>query len=154
MRKQVMLKSALRRPIHSLLLIILLGAAAFGFALRVAEYGVVSEEITRIEGYYRSIGVIHNSFDPWGNVNEGVAALADNPLIAFNDIRRVFVGVMDEIQNVNMRQDVWHIEVGTFNAIHIFMEKLYRLDSEYSHQVCRECRICISMKFRLFRIMF
>ena len=56
MRKNVFLKSTIRRPLRALLLSVLIGVAAFFLVSRVAEYLIVTQETERIGGYYRSIG--------------------------------------------------------------------------------------------------
>ena len=54
----IFLKSILRQPVKLTVLVILLVAATFAVTLRVAEYVIIRHEITRIEGYYRSIGYL------------------------------------------------------------------------------------------------
>ncbi|HHY35335.1 MAG TPA: hypothetical protein GX510_06875, partial [Firmicutes bacterium] len=56
MRKNVCLKSALRQPARTLVLVLLIGLISFAFVSKVAEYLVVNRETDRLAGYYRSIG--------------------------------------------------------------------------------------------------
>jgi hypothetical protein len=55
-RNNLFLKSTFRRPVRSLILFLLIAAAAFGFVLRAAEFVVVRDRIFEIAGFYRTIG--------------------------------------------------------------------------------------------------
>ncbi|MDR2167333.1 MAG: hypothetical protein LBE35_05725 [Clostridiales bacterium] len=107
MRNWVFLKSALRRPVLGLLLVALLGVAAFAFSLRVTEYVILSQEIARIEGYYRSIGFLRNNLDAWGEVNAGAEILRDSPFVAWHDGQRRFMGVMDGVKTPFSSATAW-----------------------------------------------
>jgi len=53
MKKNILLKSVLRQPIRTLILLILIGAAAFAFVARASEFIVISGELNRVEAFYR-----------------------------------------------------------------------------------------------------
>lgn len=59
MIKNVCLKSALRQPARTLVLVPLSGLISFAFVSKVVEYLVVNRETDRLTGYYRSIGTLH-----------------------------------------------------------------------------------------------
>ncbi|MCL2409530.1 MAG: hypothetical protein FWC96_07965 [Oscillospiraceae bacterium] len=106
MFKNIFLKSALRQPIRSILLALLVGIAAFAFVARVVEYMVVTGEIARIEERYRSVGFLqHPDFVPTPprlgqillpevDVNAYPAAgiIDQNPHVLFGDRRRFVQG--------------------------------------------------------------
>ena len=54
----IFLKSILRQPVKLTVLVILLVAASFATALRVAEYQAITQEISRIESFYTTIGYV------------------------------------------------------------------------------------------------
>lgn len=56
MKGNVCLRSALRQPVQTLVLLLLVGAITFAFVSRVVEYLVVNRETDRLAGYCRSIG--------------------------------------------------------------------------------------------------
>ncbi|MCL2168949.1 MAG: hypothetical protein FWB74_02860 [Defluviitaleaceae bacterium] len=116
MKANVFLKSVLRQPLRALVLVVLLGVAAFAFALRVTEYAIVSEEIGRIEGHYRSIGFLQSNLNPWESVNVGADLLADSPFIDFHNRQRILMGVMDGVKNANIPTTPWGIENGAFTG--------------------------------------
>ncbi|MCL2169520.1 MAG: hypothetical protein FWB74_05785 [Defluviitaleaceae bacterium] len=103
MKKNVFAKMKFREPVKTGLLVILVAVATFAFVARAVEYFIVSEEIARIEGYYRSVGnlVPLNSRDVTNDrdVTQAAELLAGSPLIDHED-RRVFVqGIMSDRYN-------------------------------------------------------
>ena len=55
MRNSVFYKSIIRQPIRVVLIALLIVAASFIFVLSVTEYAIVTEQITKIGSYYRTI---------------------------------------------------------------------------------------------------
>jgi len=110
MHKNIFLKSALRQPIRSLLLALLIGVAAFAFVARAVEYRVVTGEIARIEGFYHSVGFLqHPDFVPsprrfqqimpaYNDVNTAQAAeiISQSRYLAFDDSRRFIQGELTD----------------------------------------------------------
>ena len=93
MRKNVFFKSVLRQPVRTLLLVVLLGIAAFAFVARFTEFVIVNDAINRIEGFYRSIGVLSPISPVDITTGHDVSRAADivgaSRYVAFDD-RRVF----------------------------------------------------------------
>jgi len=116
MIKNIFLKSKLRQPVRNIILVMLIGIAAFAFVSRVAEYAIVRGEILRIEERYRSIGYLqHRDFVPtppaWGqllpplrDVNAIPAAeiISRSPHILREDRRQFIQGILPEgMSNTN-----------------------------------------------------
>ena len=72
------LKSAMRQPLRSLLMAMLIAASTFTFVARAAEYIAVSDRMDDIAGFYRAIGVLH----PSGGHEADVSAGADTERFA------------------------------------------------------------------------
>ncbi|MCL2360374.1 MAG: ABC transporter permease [Defluviitaleaceae bacterium] len=96
MRKNILLKSMVRQPLRTALLVILIGLATFAFFLRTAEFLTVRSQIGELAGMYRPIGVIgHNDY--WGDVSEGAELIAQSPLVEHVDIRQGVEGVLQNM---------------------------------------------------------
>ena len=93
MRKNVFIKSMLRQPLRTALLVLLIGVASFAFVLRTAEFVIVRRQIYATAEYYRSTGFLSHPL-LFGDVNEGVALLTDSPHINLEDYRRSAEGIM------------------------------------------------------------
>lgn len=101
MKRSVCLRSALRQPAQTLVLVLLAGLITFAFVSRVVEYLVVSRETDRLAGYYRSIGTLHRIApvpDDWG-IEQGVELVSESQYVAFEDLRRHCSGVLQGIYN-------------------------------------------------------
>ncbi len=96
MKPNVFLQSTFRKPIQTLLLLLLIGFSAFGFVSSTTEYWIVKEETRRTSEYYQSVGVLLPSDPGQTDVTEGALYLANNPHIAISDWRRVAIGLMPE----------------------------------------------------------
>ena len=107
MKPNVFLKTIIRQPIRSLILLLLVSAAAFAFTLRAVEFVVVQAEMARLEGHFRSIGFF-TSNDPdnlfhqlgftdysWQNI------ITDSPYVEFVDIRRLDTGELEGMNNAD-----------------------------------------------------
>ena len=87
MRKNVYTKSMLRKPVHSLILALLIFIATFSFVLRSVEFLTVREEIFRIASFYPAVGFLSadNEFE---DVNIGADFLENSHFINLSDRRR------------------------------------------------------------------
>ena len=75
MKGNLFVKSTLRQPVRTLLLLLLIGFVSFAFISRAVEYLVVSRETDRLAGYYRAIGSLEpEDPDAW-DVTEGASPL-------------------------------------------------------------------------------
>ncbi|MCL2350043.1 MAG: ABC transporter permease [Defluviitaleaceae bacterium] len=104
MRKNIFMRSVMRQPGRTLLLALLILAAAFAFVARVVEYVIVNDEINRIEGLYNAVGnlvpVNPQNITQSHNVAAAADVLVQSPLVAYDD-RRVFAqGVLHGMTNV------------------------------------------------------
>jgi hypothetical protein len=100
MKIDTYLKSTLRRPFRSLLLIILLALISFGFITKTVEFILVQRETDILGSYYRSIGVLKNVKDPQsGDVSAGIKIIENSPWFAYGDQKRMASGVMQQSFN-------------------------------------------------------
>ena len=105
MKSNPFLKSILRQPIRTLLMVLIIATATFALVARVTEYVIVSTEINRIEGLYRAIGnlvpISPENVLRDHDVTHAAEILANSPLVAFED-RRVFTqGILRDVMNVS-----------------------------------------------------
>ena len=103
MRKNVFLKSILRQPLRALLLVVLVGVAAFAFVARATEYIIVTNEIARIESFYRSVGVL-SPINPQNitdshDVTAAAQVVGASRYVAFQDARVFTQGVLADRTN-------------------------------------------------------
>ncbi|MCL2416118.1 MAG: hypothetical protein FWD01_04815, partial [Defluviitaleaceae bacterium] len=98
MRKNVFIKSILRQPTRSLLLILLIGLASFAFVLRTVEYVVVRNQIIEISGFYRSIGFLYAD-TVFGDISQAAEIIRESPHVEFIDQRRTFEGILRDFRN-------------------------------------------------------
>lgn len=96
MKPNIFLQSTFRRPLQMLLLILLLGLAAFGFISSAAEYLSVQTETGRLGEYYQSVGMLVPKNGEETDVTAGVELLSGNEHIAYSDWRRVVTGLLPE----------------------------------------------------------
>lgn len=99
MGKNIFWKSILRRKAILIILILFVGVASFGFALRTIQYLSIHQEIQRISQNYRAIGSLENdNLD----VTAGAKLIEKNPYVAFTDERRYYSGIMSNIYNADI----------------------------------------------------
>ena len=98
MNKNVFAKSILRQRVRSLLLLLLIGLAAFVFVLRTVEYIVVRNQINEIAGFYRSVGILFAN-EPFGDVSAAVDIIEGSPAVSFVDYRRIAEGILQDFRN-------------------------------------------------------
>ncbi|MEN6593377.1 MAG: FtsX-like permease family protein [Clostridiaceae bacterium] len=99
MRKNIFFLSAVRQPVRTILLFLLISLISFSFVSRTVEYVVVRRETERLGSYYRSIGTLKPTEKAQTDVSAGAALLADNPYIAYTDSRRYCPGVLKDLYN-------------------------------------------------------
>ena len=79
MKNRIYLKSTLRQPLRSILLLLLIGLLSAAFTVRVVEYVLIQRETGRLGDYYRAIGTLQSANseeynDMWGwRIAAGVA---------------------------------------------------------------------------------
>ncbi|MCL2236589.1 MAG: hypothetical protein FWB98_09160, partial [Defluviitaleaceae bacterium] len=98
-KPKIFTRAALRQPLRSLLLFLLIAAAAFAFVLRTTEFMVIQEGIHTAAASYRTIGFLQVPQRSYGNVEEGTEMLANSPFIQATDNRRGFDGLLVDMQN-------------------------------------------------------
>ena len=119
MRRNVCLKSAMRQPARTLVLVLLVGLITFAFVSRVVEYLVVNRETDRLAGYYRSIGTLHRIApvpDDWG-VDRGMELVSASQYVAFEDLRRHCSGVLQGIYNSDVDGGHWYPDIVTWDVV-------------------------------------
>ena len=97
-RTNVFLKSALRQPLCSLLLALLLAAATFAFVVRVVEFIAVNDKIAEISRFYRPVGLLQGGGAD-ADVTDIAAIVADSGFDLVEDRRRGFEGTLVGLQN-------------------------------------------------------
>ena len=123
MKTNVFMKSVLRQPIRTLVLAMLIGIAAFAFVARAAEFVIVRAEIRRVEGLFRSIGML-SPIDPQNitqdhDVTYAAEIIAASRYLAFED-RRVFTqGMLHDRCNTVKQMGNWDFMVPFLEGIDI-----------------------------------
>jgi len=105
MGRNVFLKSVIRQPIRTLVLVFLICVAAFAFVARAAEFVIVDQELNRLERLFSSIGVLSarnpSNFTVDHDVRQAAQVVAESQYIIFDD-RRVFTqGVLHDLLNLS-----------------------------------------------------
>ncbi|MCL2200271.1 MAG: hypothetical protein FWB80_15275 [Defluviitaleaceae bacterium] len=93
------IKSMLRQPLRTVLLMLLIATASFAFVLRVVERQIIVEKIHELSQYYRTIGFLQPTLE--NNVFGGAEILRQSPYLAFEDRRRAAAGVMRDFPNAD-----------------------------------------------------
>ena len=100
MQENMFLKSILRQPVRSFLLILLIAAASFAFVVRSVEYIVVREQIQTIAGFYNSVGILTPIS---GDFSEDVFAasefISSIPSVSGEDRRRGVEAILRYMHN-------------------------------------------------------
>ena len=100
-RRNISLKSTLRQPMRTAVLMLLIGVAAFAFFLRTVEYVAVRAELIRLGDSYRSIGLIRHP-DFWIDVSEAAEILEASPYIGTVERRFGVEGVLLNTNNADV----------------------------------------------------
>ena len=106
MRKNIFLKSMLRQPLRTGLLILLIAVGAFAFYLRTVEYIVVQNQVTELSRLYRSIGTIQRT-NYWDDISEAADVIARSPFVETIDQRVTLEGVIEELYSESRWVWVW-----------------------------------------------
>ena len=100
MRRHVPFKATIRQPIRTLIFVLLVGLASFGFVSRAVEYIILNREMNRIEQFYRTTGslvpidpIVHN------NVYEAANIIRNSPYVQFEDRRAIVQGELNGFLN-------------------------------------------------------
>jgi len=99
MTKNIFIKSMLRQRMRSALLVLLIATASFAFVVRVVEYIVISNQISHISGFFRSVGVITHRDGVTADVAPAVDIIAQSPYVPTYDRRRGFEGTLEGMYN-------------------------------------------------------
>lgn len=100
----IFLKSTLRQPFRSFLLLVLFGLITFGFITKAVQFILIQRETGVLGSYYRSIGTLENIEDPiLGDISAGVDLIRTSPYFAYGDRREIVSGVMSQIFVPNNR---------------------------------------------------
>ena len=101
MHRNILVKSTLRQPIRTAVLMLLIAVAAFAFATRGLEYIAVSNRISDIGSYYRTIGVLQDKSGNMTSVSAGADIIGKSPHVSFEDRRRAAAGLLQGIRNAD-----------------------------------------------------
>jgi len=100
MKKQAPLKASIRQPIRTLIFALMVGLASFGFVARVVEFRILSAEMNRLAGFYRTIGsLVPINPTTHNNVYEAAQLISGSPFVAAEDRRAIVQGVMDGVRS-------------------------------------------------------
>ena len=99
MSKNIFIKSMLRQPVRSFLLVLLIATASFAFVLRAVEYIVIRNQISAMTGFFQGIGVLSHRQGVAVDVSQAIEIVAESPYVSFYDIRRGFEGTLDGMFN-------------------------------------------------------
>ncbi|MCL2572727.1 MAG: ABC transporter permease [Defluviitaleaceae bacterium] len=84
MRKNIFLKSMLRQPMRTGLLVLLIALASFAFFLRTVEFVAVRAEIRALEGNFRTIGTVQAD-DYWADASAVADILENSSFVRYVD---------------------------------------------------------------------
>lgn len=99
MKRKLFWRSALRRPLAAVLILLLLGAAALGVGEKFTEYSAVSSQVDALNDYYRPIGQLVSTD---GDVGAGAELISSSAYVDFSDTRRYVAGVLDGLYNADI----------------------------------------------------
>jgi ABC-type antimicrobial peptide transport system permease subunit len=102
MRKNVFIKSMMRQPLRTVLLVVLIGLASFAFVFRTAEFLIVRRQIYDTGAHYRTTGFLSHPY-LMGDIREGMELLSGHPLIGFEDKRRGAEAFIHGMDNTDIR---------------------------------------------------
>jgi len=129
-KQNIFVKSVLRQPLRSLVLLLLIAATAFAFVLRTTEFVVVRERIYEVAEFYSSTGFLHVRDEAYGNIAEAANILAASPMVGFEDIRRGAEAVMHGVENAQVGG-----RIGNGGHLLHGMEAFHRPIAEREHYV-------------------
>ena len=127
--KNIFIKSMLRQPVRSLLLVLLIATASFAFVLRAVEYTVISSQISQISGFFQSVGTLSHRDGITADVSPAIEIIAQSPYVSFYDRRRGFEGTLTDMYNAYIEGSrYWFASFGYRYMRHDFeMQELVNL---------------------------
>jgi len=140
-RKNIILKSMLRQPIRTGLLIILIGIATFAFFMRTVEYITVRRQLHELNQLYRTIGFIRAG--NWEDVSAAADIIENSPLVGFVDRRVGMEGVLKDIQNVDIA-GMWRglpNEHQSRITEAVFSAQLNYVNRDYNHMILLDLQV-------------
>lgn len=106
----VFLKSTLRQPVKTALLLAVMALITFAFVSQGAEYLLVKQETERLGSYYRSIGTLQSATgNKWADTTEAVAYLEENASV--QTVQTV------EYTSAVIQDDIYNADIGTENTL-------------------------------------
>lgn len=111
-KPNIFLKSTLRQPVRSFLLLVLFGLITFGFITKAVQFILIQRETGVLGSYYRSIGTIEKIEDPiLGDISAGVNLISTSPYFAYGDQREIVSGVTSQfyVPNHGISNNAWFI---------------------------------------------
>ena len=105
MKHNIFIKSALRQPLKTVLLLLLSGMVSFVLMSRVVEHVIIKRESDRISDYYRPIGTLFKyglsdeSTDEDYDISQGAAIVGGSKYVAFEDRRRALSATLGGMYN-------------------------------------------------------
>ena len=102
MQKNIYIKSMLRQPIRSMLLVLLIATASFAFVVRAVEYIVVRDRITEMSNFFHNVGVLTHRGGITADVSQVMDFISNNPYVAHYDKRRGFEGNLVGMYNAHI----------------------------------------------------
>lgn len=148
MRKNILLKSTMRQPFISILLILLIGLVSYGFVGKAVETLIVWRETNRLEGYYRSIGYIAKDWEveEKHTFSEAAEIIGGSPAIAYQDLVRTTSAVMRDYYNLDFETGTMDVAEtdqlpasmwaggGVFNLDYWFYGTLIHYEKQYAEE--------------------
>ena len=93
----VFLRSTLRQPVKTALLLAVTALMAFAFVSRAAEYLLIRQETERLGGFYRTAGTLQSTTgDRWADTSEAAAYLEASPYVQLVNTYNHTSAVMEE----------------------------------------------------------
>jgi len=102
MRKNIFIKSMLRQPVRTLLLVILIATTSFAFTLRAVEFVVMRQQISQMTKFFQSVGVLSHREGTAADISAAIEIVANSPYVSFYDRRRGFEGTLVDMHNAYM----------------------------------------------------
>ena len=97
MKNNVFLKSTLRQPVKTALLVLVAALITFAFVSRASEYLLIRQETDRLSAVYRTAGTLRSAAgDRWADTAEAVSYLEDNPRVRSVNTFHYTSAIMEE----------------------------------------------------------
>ena len=102
--KNIFIKSILRQPLRTMLLILLIAVTSFSFVMRGAEYIIINERVNEVSGFFRAVGQLNYTGSSWYHADVGQAAevVSESSYVAFSDRRRTVEAILMDMPNTNV----------------------------------------------------